>query len=142
MIKSESFMKDFSAFGGLIFYLSLLFVTFFYLPEIFLKLLLGFMIIMGLGVVIRLIYFKNRPHKEKHHNFIEKIDASSFPSLHTARIVLIGLTLINFDLRLSYLMIPLILGTSYARIYLRRHDLVDVLGGAVLGIITFFLLLF
>ena len=36
------------------------------------------------GSFIKLIYFKERPNEQKYNNAFQKIDASSFPSIHTS----------------------------------------------------------
>ncbi|MAG02464.1 hypothetical protein CMI42_03945, partial [Candidatus Pacearchaeota archaeon] len=83
----------------------------------------------------------NRPEKQKYGNFVERIQASSFPSWHTARIVYLAI-IISYLFSNNYLTILLIIIAglvAYSRIYLKRHDYWDVLGGIVLGIIAFWL---
>ena len=142
MIKAESFIRDLSAFGGLIFFILLIIVTSFFEHYLAQKLFWGFVLTYFIAVVIRLFYFKERPHSESYNNIIEKIDASSFPSLHTARIFFIMLTMVFYEFWLIIVFLPVALLTSYARIHMKRHDWIDVIGGMLLGIITFFLLLF
>ena len=108
---------------------------------LFYKLLFGSIFTLGSVVAIRTFYFKNRPRKENHTNFIEKLEASSFPSLHTARIVFLALIL-SFHLNKIYATIFFIfvaLITMYSRVYLKKHDWVDLTGGIILGAITFYL---
>lgn len=105
------------------------------------QLLFSFFFTLLATTVVRMFYFKDRPHKQSHANFIEKIDAASFPSLHTARTVAMVLIVLNtlqnhavtaFLVAFSALII-------YSRVYLKKHDWEDVAGGIILGVITFFL---
>ena len=103
-------------------------------------LLFGIFIIYFLTFVIRIFYFKSRPKKVKYSNFIEKIDASSFPSVHAARTTFILLLLLVYFVRSFFLAGGLIFVAflaCYSRIYLMKHDKVDVFGGIVLGIVSF-----
>jgi len=132
--------KDLTQFGSLIFFGTVVILTFL-LGEISLaiKLLFGVIFTALITILIRLFYFKDRPKKQKYGNLLEKLDASSFPSLHTARIAFLGLTLILFfrnDLITAFLVI-MTLAVAYSRIYLKKHDYYDLLGGFILGVITY-----
>ncbi len=108
---------------------------------LFYKLLFGLIFTLGSVVAIRTFYFKNRPRKENYTNFIGKLEASSFPSLHTARIVFLALIL-SFHLNQIYTTIFFIfvaLITMYSRVHLKKHDWADLTGGIILGIVTFYL---
>ncbi len=134
--------KDLTQFGGLIF-LGVIILLSLILGNINLALNLSFGLIFTalITILIRLIYFKNRPKKQNYSNLLEKLDASSFPSLHTARIIFIALTLAIFfknNLVTAFLLVMAIL-VSYSRIYLKKHDYYDLLGGFILGIITYYL---
>lgn len=133
----REYIENITAFGSLLFYgfISALFLVLGnYL--LFFNLSVGLMFCYLLTALIRIIYFKNRPNKQNHSNIIEKIDASSFPSLHSMRIaflgVLISLTLQNIFL--SFLFFTTIIGVMISRVTLKKHYLVDVLAGAMLGV--------
>ncbi len=105
------------------------------------KLLFGAAASYLIAGIIRIVYFKDRPNKESHSNFIERIDASSFPSIHAFRVSYI---LIVFSHAFQNLTATILIFTSaflvcVSRIYLRKHDYVDVLGGIVLGIVQGYL---
>ena len=141
----HSLFRDVTAFGGMVFYgvifcLTLLFQRY----NLALKLFLGLLITFIIVILIRMVYFKNRPHKQSHANFIERIDASSFPSWHAARITFICLTFLYFISETSFTIFLLIftLLVCYSRIYLRKHDWKDVIAGIILGAATYFALLF
>ena len=108
----------------------------------------SFILIFGLSLIylitlaIRTFYYKPRPSTIKYNNFLEKIDASSFPSVHSARVTFIFLFFVFYitkNLLTILILIFLTLFTYYSRIYLKKHDYIDVFGGIVLGILTFLL---
>ncbi|MBI4983109.1 phosphatase PAP2 family protein [Candidatus Woesearchaeota archaeon] len=137
--------RDITALGGATVYgLVAVLVLLLEEKELFLKLVVGFLITFIITVLIRELYFKSRPKKQEYHNLAERIDASSFPSLHTARIVFFSLTWIGFFNYNYYLIAFFTLITitvAYSRIYLKKHDWWDLLGGVVLGGITFTIIL-
>ena len=130
-------LDQLTQFGGLIFYgivLGLLFL----LSEwgIFFALLISLVACMGLAVLIRSFYFKARPKKLKHSNFLEKLDASSFPSIHSMRSVSLAFWLsIHFGSSLIaiYLVILAML-VMISRISLKKHDVSDVFFGMMFSL--------
>lgn len=107
------------------------------------KLIVGMALMYVVAIVIRLFYFKPRPEKLKYNSWIEKIDASSFPSIHSGRAVFLYaffviLALGNLVNTLVFLLMLLIF---CSRIYLKKHYWIDVIAGAVLGGIVGFLVL-
>jgi membrane-associated phospholipid phosphatase len=134
--------RDLTVFGSFVFYILILFATLL-LKEttLFIHLLFGLSILVTAVVLIRAIYFKNRPRKESHHTIVEKIDASSFPSLHTAKAFFLAITFAQFGAFPVQIFLFLIAGlTGYSRIYLQKHDWVDVIAGAILGIGVYWIL--
>jgi len=136
--------RDITTFGGAAFFGGVwLLILVFKEYQLGLKMALGFIIILTITVLTRIVYFKNRPNKEGYHNWVERIDASSFPSMHAARIFFFSLTLISFwDYSLSMIVFFSLLAliVSYSRIYLKKHDWWDLLGGVILGGITFWVM--
>lgn len=131
--------QDISIFGSLVFYLFLC-VLFFLLDEITLtiKLLSGLIMLYIIVNITRVVYFKERPQKQNYNNIIEKIDASSFPSMHASRASLLFFILYNYirDIYLITLFFIIFILVCYSRIYLKKHYLIDVLGGIIIGIIV------
>ena len=75
----------------------------------------------------------------KYRGFIEKIDASSFPSIHAARITLLFVFFVKFffkDLILISLSFMILVMVLSSRIYLKKHYFSDLLGGIFLGLFT------
>ncbi len=93
---------------------------------------------------IKFFYYKRRPKQEKYDNFLERINAGSFPSLHSARSSFVFVTLFflfsNYYLKIVLLLIPIIVGMT--RISLKKHYLYDIIAGYIIGILTFIALKF
>ncbi len=135
--------RDLTTFGGAIFYGLIVFLAFAFNQTTFaIDLIFGFVISLAIVVPIRLLYFKNRPQKQAYSNFLERIDAASFPSWHTARAVFMALTGIFYfnNLFLTVISSILALLVCYSRIYLQKHDWMDVLGGVTLAGVTYWII--
>lgn len=106
--------------------------------DIFWRLLISIISIMVIAVAIKISYFKRRPNKQKRTgNIVEKIDASSFPSIHAMRTLSLVFWLsIFFDnlVLTSYISIIGLL-VIYSRIYLRKHYWSDVIFGMLFSLI-------
>jgi len=91
------------------------------------------------GSLIKFFFHKPRPDGQKYSNALEKIDAGSFPSLHSSRIAVVYLTLAylapNIGFRLLFLAVIIVVG--YSRIFLKKHFLADVIGGYFFGGMVF-----
>ena len=137
----KTIFKDVTALGGPTLYLLTTIIAFFLnLNRLALLLILGFVISLLIVILVRSFYFKERPKKREHSNWLEKIDASAFPSLHSARIVLLSAIFIEFFSN-NFITITLIITSllvCYSRIYLKKHDWMDVGAGIVLGLIIYF----
>ena len=141
MIIIKRFFEEVTFLGGILFY-SLFIFWFLSKRQYNLVLILcfGLSIIYLATLVIRFFHFKPRPKRIRYNNFLEKIDASSFPSIHSARATFLFLFLFLFFID-SYVLLFLIFFLSifvlYSRIYLMKHYWEDILGGVVLGAIAF-----
>lgn len=146
IIKTDKIIyNEITLFGGNLFYL---FFSCFFLfmgeNQIFLRLILGYLIFTIIGIIIRLIYFKNRPNNKKYNNLIEKILSSSFPSMHSTRVFYLFIIMINFfkDFEVKIFLIITLILVLYSRIYLKKHDLEDVFYGCVLAGFVYWLIVF
>ncbi len=136
--------RDITAFGGAFFYALIVMLALAFNHATFaIDLILGFLFSLLILVPIRLLYFRNRPRKQNYSNFFERIDASSFPSWHTARIMFLAITAIFYfqNTFLSIILVILAVLVCYSRIYLRKHDWVDLLGGIVLAAVTYWIVI-
>ena len=141
------FMQDISALGGSIFYFFIVIFAFISNQILLtIHLVITYVLFMCLIILIRAIYFKNRPKKQKHTvNFLDKIDASSFPSAHATRITVLLISLLLFfslNLKLLIFFSLLTLIILYSRFYLKKHYLIDLVGGVIFGFICSFIVTF
>ncbi len=88
----------------------------------------------AIGSIIKLLFFKPRPIPQKFTNIIQKIDAGSFPSIHSARsfsLFLISCIFIGLPYCLMFAAFWILIALS--RIYLNKHFWIDILGGMLLS---------
>jgi undecaprenyl-diphosphatase len=99
-------------------------------------LFIGSLCSLLLTVGIRTVYFKHRPKKQKYSSYLEKLDSSSFPSLHTMRSCM-GAVLVyaTFGGWIALIAIVLAVLIGVSRYMLRRHYIIDTVAGALLGIL-------
>jgi membrane-associated phospholipid phosphatase len=144
---SKSFLKriiddswrEVSFFGGLFFYCFLAaFVFALGQKLLFLQLVVSFALTYGLTLAIRFFYYKERPNKEKYTNFIERLESSSFPSLHAMRVSAMFIILHFYmnNIWFSLLFLAIALAVFASRYFLKKHFLVDIFVGAVLGVVV------
>lgn len=102
-----------------------------------LRLLIAWVAVEIICWLIKMIYRKDRPAPQARVSFFENIDANSFPSIHTARASVIACSLFFFYQDVLFFMIGaiLILGVGYSRIFLKKHYFIDVVAGALIGIL-------
>jgi len=135
------FFRDISTLGGVFFYsFILIFLLLIKNFTLFKKLFIALILIYLSSITLRYFFFKERPVKEKYTSLIEKIDSSSFPSLHAARASVLSLFAyynLQFNLFLFVLILSLII--LYSRIYLKKHYFKDILAGILIGILSFYL---
>jgi membrane-associated phospholipid phosphatase len=130
-------LKEASFFGGLFFYIFLSAFVFALGKNIlFLQLVAVFILTYSATLLIRFFYYKERPRKEKYTNFIERLDASSFPSLHSMRASAMFVVFHFYfnSLWISELFLSLAIAVFASRYFLKKHFLEDILVGAILGL--------
>jgi len=102
-----------------------------------------FIVLEVIWWAIKLFFFKERPNPMPYSNWIEKILAGSFPSLHSARtfsFFIFSCAFVNIYVAFWFLIFWF--NISYSRVYLKKHYWIDICGGVVLSIIIFFMLYF
>jgi undecaprenyl-diphosphatase len=110
-----------------------------FLQEHFARLILTLILaeLIGLVTIIALRYMtrRERPIMAHKYSFLTPWNRYSFPSHHTLRSFMIAVIVgTHFPGLLPWLLI-LAATVSFSRIYLSKHYLSDVLGGALLGIL-------
>ncbi|RJQ20568.1 phosphatase PAP2 family protein [Candidatus Woesearchaeota archaeon] len=134
----EEVKQDVKALGGLPVFLLSAFT--FYLSgnaKVALVLLAGLVIGYVIASSLRLLFWRKRPDKEKYHNVLSKIDAGSFPSMHSMRAaMLVTVLMMQFQRPVAYVVFGLAgLSVLWMRVYQKRHFTGDVIAGAVLGVV-------
>ena len=106
--------------------------------EIALHLAIGLWVCYIGVLIFRSFHFKERPLKEEYTNWFTKLNASSFPSLHTITFIFTATilsTIISKPLVVIFLYLLALL-IAYSRIYLKKHHVIDVIAGIIIGIIV------
>lgn len=87
--------------------------------------------------IIKITYTKNRPTPLKKQTLFQKYYAGSFPSIHCARIIalFIGINMLFISNLFIFVTLLIVIAVGYSRIYLKKHDVIDVLGGYAIGAI-------
>lgn len=138
--KLAAWMRDFTSLANP---LILVFVPFAVLgpSKTYYVLLAALLLNEIVGSLIKVIFPKKRPTGQTYKNWLEKIDAGSFPSLHTSRVTLVYLTLFAATpfLILKVLFIVVIALVGISRVFLKKHYPIDVLGGLICGVFIFWL---
>ena len=133
----EDYMKDMTAFGSLVFALfAILVASLLGAPHLALQLFIALFICYLINFPMKIIFFKERPEKQKYSNILTKFDAGSFPSLHSMRAVSFAIILVVFanNVLFTLLMIVFAMSVLYTRITLKKHFFVDVVVGTILGL--------
>lgn len=140
-MQSREFLEDLKAFGGLPIYLILI-AVFFILGyfSMSIRLAVGLFLAYALTSSIRFVFFKQRPDKQKFKGFAQKIDASSFPSLHAMRASCLAVLLILFfnNLFITVLAIIAAVCVALTRVLQKRHFASDVIAGLIFGVFVAF----
>ncbi len=116
-----------------------------YLIKFNLKLAINLFVILILTevvcAVIKYAYPKERPIPMPKKTLFQRYLAGSFPSVHTARITALSVTIAQFYPNSMLVLIVLlgIIGVGFSRIYLKKHYFIDVLAGFIIGAFLSFL---
>jgi|TARA_Y100000310_G_scaffold171597_1_gene171795 undecaprenyl-diphosphatase len=132
------FYDQITLFGGLIFYVFVLGLCLILnLMFLFNNLLISLILVMLLSTLIKYFYLKERPKKQKKDSLLQRLDASSFPSVHTMRAFSLAFWFSMFysnTIITIYILIIALL-VIYSRIYLKKHYLTDVIIGLIFSVI-------
>src|SRR5215472_15884447 len=137
-MSSRSIYKLFSLAGTTPFYLLAIISAYLLLHKTAIDLAVSFVLLMGVCYTIKLVYRKPRPDADERpagKSWFGWLDAASFPSVHSARAAAISVWAIGAD-KSVLIAIAVVIFTScvgLSRIKLRRHFLIDVIGGVFIG---------
>lgn len=134
-------IQDISALGGNPVYLLFILLAFIAkLEKEFTILLIALLLAYAITAAIRLFWWTERPDKQRYKNLWQKFDSGSFPSLHAARATILFITLSLFykNIFATTLFLSAILTVCFARVRLKRHRIIDVIFGVLLGLFAYF----
>lgn len=134
----EICLKDLGAYGSFIFYVVAAAAFAILGNYMFFYTLIASLVAITLIVMFfRLSYSKPRPgmKKRKYKLIYEAVDNASFPSIHTARSVMISIAIYTKAPVFLPLLILMVLAVCASRIYFRRHDIADISAGIFLGLV-------
>ncbi len=97
------------------------------------RLAVGFACVEACGNTIKFLWHRNRPEAQPHETHLERLDAGSFPSIHTARSAMIAVVAGGLWGWFPWWAAATVL-VGVSRIVLRKHRVGDVIGGAILGL--------
>lgn len=132
-------LRQLTEIGGLVLY-SVLIGLVFALGEVtlFWIMLINFLLIMILSSIIKAVWYVPRPKVMQFNTLLEKINAGSFPSVHSARASSLALILSTyfggFWFTLGICTVAGMVGMS--RIILQKHYFSDVLGGTLIAVLV------
>jgi membrane-associated phospholipid phosphatase len=134
----HEFWTDLSFFGSSICYvfIIILLLTFAHYKLAF-KFTVLLCIMYAVTTLIRLTYYKKRPIPEKNDTFFERIDSSSFPSMHSMRTTSLYTWIILFAAPVAFISFAGVLTilALLSRIMLGKHDIIDVFAGGLIGVL-------
>ena len=129
------FFQVISFFGTPFFYMPAAAFLFKINPELAIRLAFSIIITEVICGAIKFIYPKERPIPMPRKTIFQKYLAGSFPSVHTARITTLVTTIAlpnpnKIMILAAFMAISLV---GYSRIYLKKHYLIDVIAGFLIG---------
>jgi len=134
----DIFFKQVTELGSLTIVLIAVLFAYFFNNILALQLFIGIASVTIVSFIIKATFFHERPKKQSVNNLIERLDASSFPSIHSARITVLVFWLIVYSsgIVLKIILVAIGLTVAYSRIYLKKHYYADVIGGIILALIA------
>jgi undecaprenyl-diphosphatase len=138
----DELLQDIKGLSGVPIFIAVVLISFFVGEKnLALQLVAGLALAYAITVILRIFFFSQRPDKQKFHNFVEKIDASGFPSLHSMRAAVLATILsLHFSnsLLTAFFAITAI-AIAVTRVLQKRHFVRDVIAGLILGVVVGFL---
>jgi membrane-associated phospholipid phosphatase len=109
---------------------------------------LGFIVATFLNAGIKWIFKKQRPLGEikRTNNLLAPLMQYSFPSFHVQLAFTMTVVAswffwsIHWGFVIFFVLLALV--TSYTRYHLKAHDVIDIIGGAIIGLVTGFVICF
>ncbi|HLP80142.1 MAG TPA: phosphatase PAP2 family protein [Acidobacteriota bacterium] len=99
------------------------------------KLFVSITMALAIVIIIRFVYPKQRPIPQIANNFLQRIDAASFPSMHMTRISTVCTILAIAYPPTIAMSVILIACTWLGRVLTKKHYSLDCAAGVILGIL-------
>ena len=133
---STAFFSFISFFGLPLFYLPAIAALWLFDWRMAIRLAYSLVTIEIVGALIKFFYAKERPEAMPRRNILERIDASSFPSIHAGRVCSVAFFSYKFHpgIPMAATGILFVAAVAWSRLALKKHYPIDVLGGIVLGL--------
>ena len=140
---TKNIFKIITFFGNIIFSIFIIVLLYFLDKQKSYQLFVLVLISTIIAGIIRIIYFKKRPDNSPTNNLWLRLYNSSFPSIHAMRSIILAYLLSGIYPKIIFIIIFWILALliCYSRIYLKKHDFIDVLFGALIGLLLAFIVL-
>lgn len=133
----EELVQDSAGIGGMPVFISIVLIALLLgEKQLAFQLTAGLSLCFIMAILTRLLWHKDRPEPEKYKTLIEKIDAGSFPSIHSARAGLLTVVLgLFFNNNLVWLLLGVLTWlVAWSRVYRKRHYPLDAFAGVLLGL--------
>ena len=124
--------------GILVYMLFILFAIALFQWDTATLLIISLILILGISSLFKLLLHRSRPSPQKYTSMLQKVDAGSFPSVHTMRAV--SLVLVFAPLLSSPWSVALASiiagGVAGSRVLLKKHYISDVIVGMIFAVIV------
>jgi membrane-associated phospholipid phosphatase len=114
----------------------------------FIFLCISFIFSRGMGALTKLFFYKDRPVPMENTTFWKRLNAGSFPSLHTitativAMVVFRGTIEFGFSQYIFLLYMIIVVAVALSRIALKKHYPTDVFFGMIYAVVGVFMVLY
>ena len=138
MVKKDAsriLFRIISLFGTPFFYIPAIFYLLKINPRLAINVIIALVLTEVTCAFIKYVYPKERPIPMPRKTLFQKYLAGSFPSVHTARITALSAAAALFYANRRFILIAslVVIAVGYSRIYLKKHYLVDVIAGFLIG---------
>ena len=102
---------------------------------------IGLALCFAVSIPLKMFFFVRRPDNQTYKTWVEQTDAASFPSMHAMRTTILAVVLSLFfnNVLMTIFMAGFVVFVGATRIVMKRHRLVDLIGGVVLGLLLSYL---
>src|SRR3989344_4243566 len=105
----DDFFSAVTSFGHPVFYVLVVLMLLKSNVPLAITLFFALLFIESLCIIIKLLYRKERPIPQSRNNLFDKIDANSFPSVHSARIALLVTVIVSYYREMSVFILGMII---------------------------------